>query len=62
MDDTAFDAEASRTLQAIMDYVDEHLVDEMDVDLQDGILTIELEDGRVFIINKKAPRYKARQG
>lgn len=55
MDDTAFDAEASRTLQAIMDHVDEHLADEMDVDLQDGILNIELEDGRVFIVNKHQP-------
>jgi frataxin len=55
MDETAFDAEASRVLQGIMDYVDEHLADEMDADLQDGILNIELEDGRVFIINKHVP-------
>ncbi|MEQ8707963.1 MAG: iron donor protein CyaY [Rhodospirillales bacterium] len=55
MDETAFEAEANRTLQQIMDYVDENLTDHMDADLQDGILNIELEDGRVFIINKHGP-------
>lgn len=55
MDETAFETEANRTLQNIMDYVDDNLLDDMDADLQDGILNIELEDGRVFIINKHMP-------
>jgi len=54
MDERAFDTLADRTLQHLFAAIDAELKD-ADVDLRGGILTIALEDGRQYVINKHAP-------
>jgi frataxin len=54
MDERAFDTLADRTLQHLFARIDAELED-ADVDLRGGILTIALEDGRQYVINKHAP-------
>jgi frataxin len=54
MDERAFDTLADRTLQHLFGRLDGALAD-ADVDLRGGILTIELDDGRQYVINKHAP-------
>jgi frataxin len=54
MDQSQFAAAADRTLRALFDALDQGLPD-ADVDLREGILTVELEDGRQYVINKHAP-------
>ncbi len=46
-----FRTNATAVLQAIMDTVDAHISDTVDADMQGGILTLELEDGRQYVIN-----------
>jgi frataxin len=55
MDETEFETEAERTLGVMMDTLDEVVGDVADVDLEGGILTIVLDDGRQFVLNKHAP-------
>lgn len=54
-DESAFHASADRTLAAVFDTVEEVLGDQLDADLQGGILTIELDSGGQYVINKHAP-------
>jgi frataxin len=54
MDDSSFAALAERTLRTLFEALDAALED-ADVELRDGILTIELGDGRSYVINKHAP-------
>lgn len=54
-DESAFHARADRTLAAIFETVEEVLGAELDADLQGGILTIELDTGGQYVINKHAP-------
>ena len=54
-DESAFEALADETLQRCMDHIDDALGDRLDVDLEGGILTIELESGGQYVINKHAP-------
>lgn len=55
MDESAFETIADETLQRFMDVIDDALGDELDVDLEGGILTIEFESGAKYVINKHAP-------
>jgi frataxin len=55
LDESAFETLADKTLQGFMDRIDEELGDTLDVDLDGGILTIELETGGQYVINKHAP-------
>ena len=55
LDDTAFEKTADDTLATFLDAIDEALGDRLDVDLQGGILTIELEAGGQYVINKHGP-------
>jgi frataxin len=55
VDDNLFQINAEKTLEALMEQIDDVLGDSMDVDLADGILTIELENGSQYVINKQAP-------
>lgn len=55
LDDTTFAKTADDTLAELMDAIDEVLGDRLDVDLQGGILTIELESGGQYVLNKHAP-------
>lgn len=55
MDEAAFLALAGTALADMMERLDEAVGDLMDVDLHDGVLTIELDDGGQYVINKHAP-------
>jgi frataxin len=55
MASSSFETLADRTLQAILERVEERLEDAAEADLQGGILSIELDDGRRYVINKHAP-------
>jgi frataxin len=55
MDESAFQTLADRTLQRLFDRIEAALADEVDAELRGGILTLELPDGRQYVINKHAP-------
>jgi len=55
MDDAAFQSAADATLTGLMDKIDEALGDQLDIDLEAGVLTIELETGAQYLINKHGP-------
>lgn len=55
MDESRFETLADETLHRFMDAIDAALGDVLDVDLENGILKIELDDGRQYVINKHAP-------
>ena len=55
LDETTFEAKASEILQRLMDNIEDALGDDMDVDMQGGILTLELDSGGQYVINKHAP-------
>jgi frataxin len=53
MDEREFETLAEQTLRAFMARIEDSL--DVDVDLRGGILTIELDDGRQYVLNKHAP-------
>ena len=53
MDEREFETLAEQTLRAYMARIEDAL--DVDVDLRGGILTIELDDGRQYVLNKHAP-------
>ncbi|HLO76476.1 MAG TPA: iron donor protein CyaY [Magnetospirillum sp.] len=55
LDERRFAALADEVLEQLGDAVDDALGDEIDVDLQAGILTLSLSGGGQYIINKHAP-------
>lgn len=54
METSAFEALAEETLERLFDALDGAIGDDADVDFEGGILTVELEDGRQYVINKHA--------
>ena len=54
-DASSFEKTADDTLAAFLDAIDEALGDRLEVDLQGGILTIELDSGGQYVINKHGP-------
>ncbi len=54
-DENQFHTIADEFLESLFEQLEEAIGDEADVDLQDGILNIELDAGGVYIINKHAP-------
>lgn len=54
-DEKQFQAVADTFLQQLFDALDEQIGDEADVDLEEGILNVELDAGGVYVINKHAP-------
>lgn len=54
MDDSRFESLAEATLARLQAQI-EAALDDVDVELRGGILTLELEDGRQYVINKHAP-------
>lgn len=52
--DTAFDSAANRFL-TVLTSAFEAALPKAEVDLEGGILTVELEDGGTYVINKHAP-------
>ena len=55
MDETAFETLANQTLEDLFERLEDQLGDELEVDLEGGILTIELETGGQYVINRHAP-------
>jgi len=55
MDANEFENLAEQTLEDLFEALDEAVGDVADVDFDNGILTVELADGRQYIINKHAP-------
>lgn len=54
-DESRFSAAADQLLNHLADTVDEVLGDDIDVEMQGGILTLSLEAGGQYVINKHAP-------
>jgi len=50
-----FEARADALMDGFMEIIDEALGDVLDIDLESGILTIELDTGGQYVINKHAP-------
>ena len=50
-----FETMAEKTIESLFEAIMRELGDTAEVDLEGGILNVELEDGRVFIINKHSP-------
>ena len=55
MDEDAFQSIADTTLTALMDQLDAALGDRWDIDLESGVLTVELDSGAQYLLNKHAP-------
>jgi len=55
LDETRFATLADATLRRLMDAIDEAGADSLETDLRDGILTIDLESGGHYVVNKHAP-------
>jgi len=54
-DEKDFQTVADAYLQMLFDALDDQIGDHADVDLEGGILNIELDAGGVYVINKHAP-------
>jgi frataxin len=54
MDESAYEVLADQTLRTLMTRLDEALSDEAEVDLGAGILTVELDSGAKYIVNKQS--------
>ncbi len=55
LDDAAFDTLADRALANLMGRIDAAMGDVLDVDMDGAVLTIELDSGAQYVINKHAP-------
>lgn len=55
MNQVEFERQAGRVLDALFEQIEDQLGDWLEVDLEAGILKLELPDGGTYIINKHAP-------
>lgn len=55
LDETRFATLADATLRRLLEAIDEAGADSLETDLRDGILTIDLESGGHYVVNKHAP-------
>ena len=55
MDDSSFEKLAGRTIDRLFEALDDAIGDHAEIDMQGGILTIELEDGGQYVINRHGP-------
>lgn len=55
LDETTFETLADATLHALFETLEEQLGDTVEAELQGGILTVELDGGGQYVINKHAP-------
>ncbi|HNB28327.1 MAG TPA: iron donor protein CyaY [Alphaproteobacteria bacterium] len=55
MNQVEFERLAGQVLEGLFEQIESQLGDCLDVDLEGGILTIELSDGATYIVNKHAP-------
>lgn len=54
MDERQFEIRAQDLLQQVTRAL-EDASDDIDIEMNSGVLTVELEDGRTFVVNKHAP-------
>jgi frataxin len=54
MDQARFEIFADKTLARLMDAIDRDLGDHLDVDVEGGVLSIEMDAGGQYVINKHA--------
>lgn len=55
LDDSRYATLADDMLDRIADAIDDVLGEEIDAELQSGVLTLSLEEGGQYVINKNAP-------
>ena len=55
LDENSFEALADKTLADLLGAIEDQLGDVADVDMQGGVLTIELDAGGEYVVNKHAP-------
>ncbi|KAF0223715.1 MAG: protein implicated in iron [Rhodospirillaceae bacterium] len=55
VEESSFTAAADEFLSRVADMIDDALGDDIDAELQGGILTLALEAGGQYVINKHAP-------
>ena len=55
IDVNKFNGLADETLDYLLDVIDEKLGDILEVDMENGMLTIDIESGGQYIINKHGP-------
>ncbi len=55
LEESEFIKLAEETLGRYLSVIEETEPDNMDADLQDGVLTLEFDDGRVYIVNRHVP-------
>jgi frataxin len=55
LDDRRFSQLADDTLAGLMESIEDILGDRADMDLQEGVLTIDLDEGGQYVINKHVP-------
>lgn len=55
LDEPTFERLANETLKYLLGAIEEALGDHLDIDLEGGILTIRLEAGGIYVINRQGP-------
>jgi frataxin len=55
MDEPEFERQAGKVLDRLMQEIEDQAMDDLDVDLEGGILSIGLPDGGTYLVNKHAP-------
>lgn len=55
LDEPTFERLADETLRYLLASIEAALGDRLDIDLQGGILTIELDAGGTYVVNRQAP-------
>ena len=55
MDEPEFERQAGKVLDRLMQEIEDQAIDDLDVDLEGGILSIALPEGGTYLINKHAP-------
>jgi len=55
MDEPEFERQAGKVLNRLMQEIEDQALDDLDVDLEGGILSIDLPDGGTYLVNKHGP-------
>lgn len=55
MSESEFETRADEILEYLMETLEDTLGDQLDVDLEEGILSVELDSGGQYVINKHKP-------
>jgi frataxin len=55
MDEREFDLQAGKVIDRLMAEIERQIGEQVEIDLEGGILTIELPDGGKYLVNKHRP-------